>query len=83
MVTSTFAHGANLTSPEQPLFFFLKGVLFLFYVLECFAGMYAYAPYTCSAHRDQKRAIDPLELELRDNGFSLHAGAGNLNPDPL
>lgn len=41
--------------------------------------MYAYALYACSAHIGQKRAIDPLELELRDNGFSFYAGAGNLN----
>lgn len=53
------------------------------YVLECFGGMYVYATCACSAHRGQKRAMGPLELEIRDNGFSLHASAGNLSLGPL
>lgn len=37
--------------------------------------MYAGAPHVCSAHRGEKRALDPLELELQ-LVVSYHVGAG-------
>ena len=41
-----------------------------------FACMYVCAVHTCSAHRDGKRVIDPLGLELQ-MFVSHHVGSGN------
>ena len=46
---------------------------FMFYVCECLACMHVYVPHVCSAHRGQKRALDPLELELQEV-VSYHVG---------
>jgi hypothetical protein len=48
----------------------------LFYFMW-FVCMY-YVPFAFSDHRDQKRASDPLELEL-EMVMSHHTGAGNLS----
>lgn len=42
---------------------FLKNKV-LFYMCEYFVGISIFAPNTCSAHRGQKTALCPLELEL-------------------
>ena len=47
----------------------------MFYVYECIACMYVRTPVSCSAY-GQKRASDPLELELW-MVVSRHMGAGN------
>jgi hypothetical protein len=49
------------------------------YVFMCFACVYASA---CSALRDQKRAADPLELELQMDSSS-HGGSWEWNLHPL
>jgi hypothetical protein len=41
---------------------------------KVFACMYVCATYTCSTHRGQKKASNPLELELIV--VSHHVGAG-------
>lgn len=41
-------------------------IYFHFYVSRCFACIYVSAPYACSVHRVQKRALDTLGLELQD-----------------
>lgn len=78
MVTSTFAHGANFASPELPLF--LRCIIFILCV-----RMFCWQVYLCTIYlqcsqrpEEGDRSLDPLELELRDNGFSLRVGAGNL-----
>jgi hypothetical protein len=38
--------------------------------------MYVCAPHACNAHRGQKMATDPLELELQMD-VSYHVGAWN------
>jgi hypothetical protein len=50
--------------------------LFLFFVCVC-AYMYVYLSYACTAHRGQKRALGPLELDS-ETGVSRHVDAGNL-----
>jgi hypothetical protein len=47
-----------------------------FYVCGHFANMYVCAPHVCSAHGNQKKVSDSLELELQ-TVVNLHVGAGN------
>ena len=64
------------SSPFPFRFFYIY--LFLFYVLACFACLSVCEPCTCSTHSGQKRASDPLELELQE--LESHpVGAGNEN----
>lgn len=46
----------------------------LMYVYGCFAYKYVSASYVASAHRDQKRASVPLELELETIPCGLMLG---------
>ena len=50
----------------------------LFYVNGCVACIDTCVPHACSARGGQKRALDPLELELQKT-VSFHVGAGNPN----
>lgn len=34
------------------------------YVYGCFAYIYVCAPHVCSAEKDQKTVLDPLQLKL-------------------
>lgn len=43
---------------------------------ECFAFMHVCTLYVSGAHGDQKRVLDPLELEL-ETVMRHHVGAGN------
>lgn len=44
--------------------------------MDVFASMYVCVPSVCSGHREQKKVLDPSELELQ-MVVSLHVGAGN------
>ena len=49
---------------------------------ECFACMHVCAPSACLMSRDQKRALDPLELQLQAL-VSCHVDARNQTQGPL
>lgn len=58
---------------------FFKKILFVFYVYDCFACMYVYAPSTCSVQRGQKGESDLQELEFPldvncHEGWELNSG---------
>jgi hypothetical protein len=53
-----------LSCPTESAVF--KEYLFVyFYLYGYFACMYVCAPHVCSAYESQKRALDPLGLELK------------------
>jgi hypothetical protein len=64
------------------LSFFFKVYLFVFYEYECFACMYYVPHMSAEAHRGQKWASDPLELELWLIA-RCHVECWELNPGPL
>lgn len=66
--------------------------------LSALACVYICIVYTCSVHRDQKRALDPLELDLQvfvschvgcklkpgpPQGHSVFSTAETISPDPI
>ena len=44
--------------------------------MDVFASMYVCVPSVCSGHREQKKVLDPSELELQ-MVVSHHVDAGN------
>lgn len=42
-----------------------KIILFLFRAYGCFASVYVCATHSCSSCSSQKRAMDPMKLELQ------------------
>jgi hypothetical protein len=46
-----------------------------FYACRCYAYTYIYAPHMFSVHGGQKKALDPLVLEV--DHCKPHVGAGN------
>ena len=48
-------------------------------MFECFAYVYLYTIYVCSAHRGQKKATDFLNLD----GWELPCGCWEPIPGPL
>lgn len=56
----------GLLCPSNLLFFLLKIYLFLLRAYKwCFPSMYAFTPRVCSALRGQKKALEPLQLPVK------------------
>ena len=66
----------ELAVREQILFIFFKIFHLVLFCVLTFTRLYVNAPCVCSAQGGQKRASDPLELELQ-MAMSHHEGGGN------